>query len=150
MKNNSSELRRINIYKATAWIVFLFLAIIIIFRLSYLGSQDRVISYNYNFYTGTLPAFLVIYFGIDFIFYLQYLRIKIKQGSYKKVLYSWALICSTSFITMLLFPILLERPPGQPLTLNYNLFPIVAINITLFLVSLPIPIILSQKGEIKS
>lgn len=136
MENNSHELRKINVYTALTAVAFLFLIFMVISRLSYLSSQSQIVSYDYNFYTGILPAFLVMYFGIDSIFYLLYRRIRVKMGSYRKVLLSWAMVCSIPLLSILF---------GQLSVLYSDLLLYVTVAIVPFLVSLSMPVVLSVK-----
>ena len=136
MENNTHELRKINIYTALTAVTFLFLIFIVLSRLSYLSSQSQIVSYNYNFYTGILPAFLVMYFGIDSIFYLLYRRIRVKMGSYRKVLLSWAMVCSIPLLSILF---------GQLSVLYSDFLLYVTVAIVPFLVSLSMPVVLSVK-----
>ncbi len=136
MENNSHELRKINVYTALTAVAFLFLIFMVISRLSYLSSQSQIVSYDYNFYTGILPAFLVMYFGIDSIFYLLYRRIRVKMGSYRKVLLSWAMVCSIPLLSILF---------GQSSVLYSDLLLYVTVAIVPFLVSLSMPVVLSVK-----
>ncbi len=136
MENNSHELRKINVYTALTAVAFLFLIFMVISRLSYLSSQSQIVSYDYNFYTGILPAFLVMYFGIDSIFYLLYRRIRVKMGSYRKVLLSWAMVCSIPLLSILF---------GQLSALYSDLLLYVTMAIVPFLVSLSMPVVLSVK-----
>lgn len=136
MENNSHELRKINVYTALTAVAFLFLIFMVLSRLSYLSSQSQIVSYDYNFYTGILPAFLVMYFGIDSIFYLLYRRIRVKMGSYRKVLLSWAMVCSIPLLSILF---------GQSSVLYSDLLLYVTVAIVPFLVSLSMPVVLSVK-----
>ncbi|MHB8359125.1 MAG: hypothetical protein ACYDCP_06480 [Thermoplasmataceae archaeon] len=136
MENNSHELRKINVYTALTAVAFLFLIFMVLSRLSYLSSQSQIVSYDYNFYTGILPAFLVMYFGIDSIFYLLYRRIRVKMGSYRKVLLSWAILCSIPLLSILF---------GQSSVLYSDLLLYVTVAIVPFLVSLSMPVVLSVK-----
>ncbi len=136
MENNSHELRKINVYTALTAVAFLFLIFLVLSRLSYLSSQSQIVSYDYNFYTGILPAFLVMYFGIDSIFYLLYRRIRVKMGSYRKVLLSWAMVCSIPLLSILF---------GQLSVLYSDLLLYVTVAIVPFLVSLSMPVVLSVK-----
>ncbi len=136
MENNSHELRKINVYTALTAVAFLFLIFLVLSRLSYLSSQSQIVSYDYNFYTGILPAFLVMYFGIDSIFYLLYRRIRVKMGSYRKVLLSWAMVCSIPLLSILF---------GQSSVLYSDLLLYVTVAIVPFLVSLSMPVVLSVK-----
>ena len=136
MENNSHELRKINVYTALTAVAFLFLIFLVLSRLSYLSSQSQIVSYDYNFYTGILPAFLVMYFGIDSIFYLLYRRIRVKMGSYRKVLLSWAMVCSIPLLSILF---------GQSSVLYSDLLLYVTMAIVPFLVSLSMPVVLSVK-----
>lgn len=140
MKNISNEMRKINIYTTVTVVVFIFLIVIVFSRLLYLNSKSQMISYNYNFYTGIMPAFLVMYFGVDSIFYLLYRRIKAKKGHYRKVLLSWAMECVVPLISIL-FLIL----SGESLVLNSHLFIYLTADIVPFLISLSMPIILWRK-----
>ena len=123
-------------YTALTAVTFLFLIFMILSRLSYLSSQSQVISYDYNFYTGILPAFLVMYFGVDSIFYLLYRRIRVKMGPHRKVLLSWAMICSIPLLSILF---------GQSSVLSSDLLLYVIAAIVPFLVSLSMPVILWVK-----
>lgn len=136
MENNTHELRKINVYTALTAVAFLFLIFMVLSRLSYLSSQSQIVSYDYNFYTGILPAFLVMYFGIDSIFYLLYRRIRVKMGSYRKVLLSWAMVCSIPLLSILF---------GQLSVLYSDLLLYVTVAIVPFLVSLSMPVVLSVK-----
>ena len=136
MENNTHELRKINVYTALTAVAFLFLIFLVLSRLSYLSSQSQIVSYDYNFYTGILPAFLVMYFGIDSIFYLLYRRIRVKMGSYRKVLLSWAMVCSIPLLSILF---------GQSSVLYSDLLLYVTVAIVPFLVSLSMPVVLSVK-----
>ena len=136
MENNSHELRKINVYTALTAVAFLFLIFLVLSRLSYLSSQSQIVSYDYNFYTVILPAFLVMYFGIDSIFYLLYRRIRVKMGSYRKVLLSWAMVCSIPLLSILF---------GQLSVLYSDFLLYVTVAIVPFLVSLSMPVVLSVK-----
>lgn len=137
MINNSSELRKLNIYTALIAVAFLILIFVILGRLSYLSSQSQVVSYDYNFYTGILPAFLVMYSGVDAVFYLLYCRVKVKKGPYKKVLLSWAMICVIPLFSIVF---------GQSLVSNSDLLLYITATIVPFLVSLSMPVILSVRN----
>ena len=77
-----------------------------------------------------------MYFGIDSIFYLLYRRIRVKMGSYRKVLLSWAMVCSIPLLSILF---------GQLSVLYSDFLLYVTVAIVPFLVSLSMPVVLSVK-----
>ena len=61
---------RLGIYKM---IIFI-LAAIMIYRIISIAPETNKISSSYNFYTVILPSVLIIYSGLDLLFYSMYVR----------------------------------------------------------------------------